>query len=553
MPSPTLDPDDLPPDEETSEDLVAYLDGELDAADSRSVESKLAEDDGARRKLETLKKTYDLLDYLPAPEPSATFASRTLTQLNLSAPPGAVAPSNATAPVYPAAATSGFVLPPKPRSLARFLAGWSLALAVAGALGYFGHLLARPHLEAFPSKRTSEQVRLLERLPLYLGVDDIDFARQLEAPELFGEAAHDGLPARAPDDTLTSSELELLENVFKSYPPARQEQLRKLDDDIAALEPRARSTLLETLERYAVWLDRLPDNHRREILTARAAYERLETVHLVKARLWREGLPASVRERIQNVEPAQRDQIVADIKQQDARRRSTWEIARREWANIRADRRPWPFENEELTKRVHEYVDGTLRPRLTAGERNELDALRRDLGNGSDWFKWYLYGHAISRFVDLHPTLPEPASGKLVKSVGDLPSEFVQQLRKKAGPGRRQLQQNPASNKWPDFAEFVVHESRDLKVPLPPGLSLGPTKPEEYSPAVRQFLETELDAKLSAAESKDLKRLESSPWPEHSRKVLELARKHDLSVPGVMPPGSPSQWDATYRNRPGKK
>ncbi|MBL8865792.1 MAG: hypothetical protein JNK93_09555 [Planctomycetia bacterium] len=551
MPDEAPVPDDLPPDDETSEDMVAYLDGELDDVESRAIETRLAGDDAARRKIESFKKTYDLLDYLPTTEPSPSFASRTLTQLSLAAPVGA--PSHPAAPV--AAATSGFVIPPPaPRRVGRFLAGWAFALLATGALGYFGHLLARPHLEtADPTKRTSEQVRLLERLPLLLGVDDLPFAQQLEAPDLFGDPNAEEGTHPMPVDTLTSTELERLENVFKTYPLARQQQLRKLDEDIASLDAPAQTRLLASLDRYAIWLDRLPDSYRKEVLGAPAPFERVEAIRIVKARQWREGLPASVRERIQNAEGAQRDQLVADIRQQDARRRNTWEIAKREWANIRTDRRPWPFDNDELTRQVNEYVDNVLRPRLTSNERAELDAHRRDLAQGGDWFKWYLYGNNLIRLSDQHPMLPEPASGKLVKAIGDLPLEFLQLLRKKSGPGRRQLAQHPSAGKWPDFAEVVVRESHELKVPLPAGLVFGPSKPDDYQPAVKAFLEAELGSKMSAAEKADLKRQESAPWPDHSRRMLELARKYDLAVPGVTPPGPPSKWDQIYRNRPGKK
>ncbi len=543
---------DLPPDDETSEEFVAYLDGELDDEETRAVESKLSSDGAARKRVDTLKKTYELLDYLPKPEPSASFASRTLSQLSLAAP----AASNPSSPtLHASAATSGFVLPPRPPAHRGWLAAsWTFALAAALALGYFGHLLAKPHLEAAdPTKRTSEQVRLLERLPLYLGVDDIEFTKQLEGTEFFGEPDHDEPHGKAIVDTLTSVELEHLENVFKTYPALRQQQLRKLDEDMAALEPARQFQLVEALERYAIWLDRLPDNYRKEILTAPAAVERLEAVRIVKSRQWREGLPATVRERIQNADVAAREQLVSDIKQQDAKRRNMWDLAKREWANIRTDRRPWPFDSEELTKRVHEFVDSGLRPRLNTVERADLDAMRKDLTAGGDWFKWYLYGNAVTRLADLHPTLPEPAGGKPVKTANDLPQDFLQQLRKKSGPARRQLVQHPASGKWPDFAEVVVREAHELKVSIPASLVFGPTKPEEYQPAVRQFLETELQSKIASAEKAELNRLESAMWPDHSRKLMELARKYDLAVPGVTPPGPPSKWDQVYRNRPGKK
>ncbi|MFO0826275.1 MAG: hypothetical protein U0792_24685 [Gemmataceae bacterium] len=81
----------LPPDEDTAPpadpfeaELVAYLDGELEPLAARKVENRLATDPAARDKAAALKKTYDLLDYLPKPEPSPTFTSRTLERLPVS-------------------------------------------------------------------------------------------------------------------------------------------------------------------------------------------------------------------------------------------------------------------------------------------------------------------------------------------------------------------------------------------------------------------------------------------------------------------------------------
>ncbi len=541
---------ELPSDDETSDDLVAYLDGELDESTSRIIESQIASDSQTRQKSDLLKKTYDLLDYLPKTEPSPTFASRTLTQLSLSAP----AQPTAGAATLPATATSGYVIPPPPPThRGRMLAIWCVILSIATALGYFGHLLARPHLEATdPSKRTSEQVRLLERLPLYLGVDDLDFARQLESAEFFGEVEFEGSRSNGLIDTLTSTELVRLENLFKSYPLSRQQQLRKLDEEISNESADRQVALLETLERYAIWLDRLPDSYRKEVLMAPAAFERLEAIRIIRSRLWREGLPASIRNRIQQAEISQRDTMINEIKQQDTRRRTTWELARREWANIRTDRRPWPFDDEGLTEQVNRFVDEKLRTRLSNAERIDLESMRKDLTMNADWFKWYLYGNTVFRLSELHPTLPEPISGKLIKSHMDLPAEFLQQLRRKSGPGRRQLVQHPSSGKWPDFAETVVKEASELKVPFPKDLVFGPSRLTEYTPPVRTFVETQLLSELTPKEKGELSKAESI-WPDHSQKIMELARKHDLSVPGVTLPGAPSNWEKTYRTRPAKR
>lgn len=59
--------------------LVAYLDGELTEADSRYLATKITNSVTARREIESLQLTWDLLDYLPRPEPSNDFATRTST------------------------------------------------------------------------------------------------------------------------------------------------------------------------------------------------------------------------------------------------------------------------------------------------------------------------------------------------------------------------------------------------------------------------------------------------------------------------------------------
>ncbi len=58
----------IPSDHPTTEDqelLVAYLDGELDAATAERVERRLAEDEDFRRQLRSMQEAWDLLDHLP--------------------------------------------------------------------------------------------------------------------------------------------------------------------------------------------------------------------------------------------------------------------------------------------------------------------------------------------------------------------------------------------------------------------------------------------------------------------------------------------------------
>src|SRR4051794_29684987 len=67
--------------EQEQANLVAYLDGELTGEEARALEAKLSLEPEARAEAELLRRTWDLLDYLPRPEPSPTFTSRPLSKL----------------------------------------------------------------------------------------------------------------------------------------------------------------------------------------------------------------------------------------------------------------------------------------------------------------------------------------------------------------------------------------------------------------------------------------------------------------------------------------
>ena len=71
--------------DEERDELVAYLDGELDEQAARDVEARLGRDPRAKAEAEALRRTWNLLDYLPRPEPSGDFTHRTKVVLNTSA------------------------------------------------------------------------------------------------------------------------------------------------------------------------------------------------------------------------------------------------------------------------------------------------------------------------------------------------------------------------------------------------------------------------------------------------------------------------------------
>jgi hypothetical protein len=69
----------LSPEERAN--LAAYIDGELTENESRAIATKLSLSAIARREVESLKKTWELLEYLPRPNVSQEFSERTLTSI----------------------------------------------------------------------------------------------------------------------------------------------------------------------------------------------------------------------------------------------------------------------------------------------------------------------------------------------------------------------------------------------------------------------------------------------------------------------------------------
>src|SRR6516225_5681697 len=68
--------------DEEREKVVAYLDGELDAKTARTLETKIGRDPQYRAEADSLRRTWEMLDFLPQSEASPAFSSRTLERVS---------------------------------------------------------------------------------------------------------------------------------------------------------------------------------------------------------------------------------------------------------------------------------------------------------------------------------------------------------------------------------------------------------------------------------------------------------------------------------------
>ena len=156
----------VPLNDDERAELVAYLDGELTEQAARGIEARLQRDPGVRAEAEALKQTWELLDYLPHREPSPSFTHRTVERISA---------------LHPARSS----LTTDWRRWALGI-GWAAAFFLCGLGGY----AAVTHF--YPKETATEEnlvrdLRIIENKHYYEAADDIDFLRELDHPDRFGE------------------------------------------------------------------------------------------------------------------------------------------------------------------------------------------------------------------------------------------------------------------------------------------------------------------------------------------------------------------------------
>jgi len=157
----------LTPDERSN--LVAYLDGELDDAESRTIATKLTKSPTARHEIETLQKTWELLDFLNLPPARDNFSERTISEIRK---------FELEPPVWSQAVGIW-------SSMAARL-GLTIALAISGLV--LGYAMART-LIPDPTARVASNLTLAEYLDEYLQVGSFDFLAKLaDSPEFTADS-----------------------------------------------------------------------------------------------------------------------------------------------------------------------------------------------------------------------------------------------------------------------------------------------------------------------------------------------------------------------------
>jgi anti-sigma factor RsiW len=168
--SSTPDQHDPTDDAMLDEQLVAYLDGELDEETGRQIATRIASDPQLRERLKRLGRTWDLLGELERPDAGNAFAQTTLEMVALAAEDEVRLIESA-----------------EPRRRRKRWVCAAAGLVAAGAIGFACVALFHPD----PNQQLLEDLPALENLDEYRRVDDIEFLRELQKSGLFTEDSSD--------------------------------------------------------------------------------------------------------------------------------------------------------------------------------------------------------------------------------------------------------------------------------------------------------------------------------------------------------------------------
>lgn len=154
------------------EEIVAYLDGELDPAAVARVERRLAEDPAYRARLGQLQRAWDLLDALQRTEADDQFTQSTVAMVAIAA--------------EQEARTQQL------KQVRRRTLGWltaAIGVVAAAVLGYAGvqHHLSREN------RALVRDLPVIERIDEYLKIDSLEFLKQLQREHLFPTEVDDGV------------------------------------------------------------------------------------------------------------------------------------------------------------------------------------------------------------------------------------------------------------------------------------------------------------------------------------------------------------------------
>jgi anti-sigma factor RsiW len=158
-------------EESMDEEIVAYLDGELDREAAIAVERRLADDPAYRARLARLQQAWDLLDRLGRTEADDNFTHSTVAMVTVKAGEDS---------------ETGQTEAQRRRRLT--YAGLGGLALVAAAIAY----VAVDRSLNGENRALVRDLPVIERIDEYSNIDNIEFLKQLQTEGLFAAEVNDG-------------------------------------------------------------------------------------------------------------------------------------------------------------------------------------------------------------------------------------------------------------------------------------------------------------------------------------------------------------------------
>jgi hypothetical protein len=264
-------------DSSLEEQLVAYLDGELDAETARRIEERLASEPGVRETLNRLERTWDMLDELGSTPVGDGFTRTTLEMVAVAAEEDV---------------KEAMLQAPKLRRR-RF---WKIGSVVAAAslAGFFLVSTLLPN----PRRELARDLPVLENLEEYRQAGDIDFLRLMRFEKTtFAKPAGAETPPKksqppenAPPgelmrwiETLPSdkkAELARKKASFDESSEVERQKLRHLHEKIR--EDEHPEELVQLMHDYYAWWLNLSSFERNELSAIASPQERIARIEQLK-------------------------------------------------------------------------------------------------------------------------------------------------------------------------------------------------------------------------------------------------------------------------------
>ncbi|HUE71607.1 MAG TPA: hypothetical protein VMP01_12045 [Pirellulaceae bacterium] len=370
------------------EELVAYLDGELEAGNRAQVERRLADDAAFRTRLRLLQRTWDALDVLGRADVGEKFTRTTVEFVAVKAAEDVVQEQSR-------------------RNQKRTWSwiGWAASAVIAAAAGW----LVLANVLDRPNQQLLRDLAVIQRVDEYRNADSFEFVQAVEESGLFAAELESELPATGapaaneivPDRAGQVAKLRPEEKAkliqrnerFLALSPAEQDRLRKFHEKISSASESQQ--LVTALGRYSQWLKTLTPQQQAELV----------------------GL--SIDERLAKIREIQQDQVKAHF----------WQLA-------------WQLERDDLEMIYAWMEDLVWRHQLAILARLDSNSTARfyrtiDPGAQRGLLLLYVFGQRGTQASEL---LPAAAAEDFAQLAARLPASLQLQLSaQKTDEERRDL------------------------------------------------------------------------------------------------------------------